>query len=134
MILELKGVEGEDAGFVEGVAEALAGYEGEVSVMSFDHWLCKKFAELMPRIPRGLTAQNGDEFYQRHIDAMYAYDLQFVSYKVQDVDTRFVREMKQLGLPIITWTVKNEADRARTEKFADQMTFEGFDPRTLPHG
>ena len=134
MLLELKGIEGENTGFVEGVAEALQGYHGEVGVMSFDHDLCKQFKQLMPHIPRGLTAYGGEEFYQRHIDAMHAFDLQFVSYKVQDVDTRFVREMKQSGLPVITWTVKTEADRARTEKFADQMTFEGFDPRTLPHG
>ncbi|MEP1207936.1 MAG: glycerophosphodiester phosphodiesterase family protein [Rhizobiaceae bacterium] len=134
MILELKGVEGEDAGFVEGVAVALENYAGEVAVMSFDHWLCQQFAALLPDIPRGLTAQHGEETYQRHIDAMQDYDLQFVSYKVQDVDCRFVREMKQLGLPVITWTVKNESDRERTDQFADQMTFEGFDPRNTPHG
>ncbi|NKB54106.1 MAG: glycerophosphodiester phosphodiesterase [Rhizobiaceae bacterium] len=134
MVLELKGVEGADAGFVEAVATALQNYPGLVCVMSFNHWICAQFAQLMPDIPRGLTAENGDEVYQKHFDAMYAFDLQFVSYKVQHVDNRFVREMKQLGLPIITWTVKNQESRSRTFKFADQMTFEGFDPRDLPHG
>lgn len=134
MILELKGVEGEDAGFVEGVASTLKDYEGRLCVMSFDHWLCEQFARLLPDIPRGLTAEHGDEAYQRHFDAMHNYDLQFVSYKVQHADNKFVREMKQLGLPIITWTVKDEQGRTQTAKFADQMTFEGFDPRNLPHG
>ena len=134
MILELKGVKDEDAGFVEGVAAALKDYSGQVCVMAFDHWLCEQFSRLMPDIPRGLTAENGEEAYQKHIDAMYDYDLQFVSYRVQDADTRFVREMKQLGLPIITWTVKNDVGIQQTNDFADQMTFEGFDPRNLPHG
>ena len=60
-------------------------------------------------------------------------DLQFVSYKVQHVDNPFVWEMKQLGLPIITWTVKNQEERKLTREHADQMTFEGFDPRELSH-
>ncbi len=134
MILELKGVEGEDEGFVEAVAAALLNYQGQACVMSFDHWICAQFARLMPDIPRGLTAKHGDETYQEHMDAMHNYDLQFVSYKVQDVDNRFVREVKHLGLPVITWTVKNQQSRKRTFDYADQMTFEGFDPRESPHG
>jgi glycerophosphoryl diester phosphodiesterase len=134
VILELKGTQGMDAGMVEGVAETLRSYAGPVAVMSFDHWLCDQFAALLPDIPRGLTAQGDDDICERHIAAMQAYDLQFVSYKVQDVDCRFVRDMRELGLPVITWTVKDEAARKRTYEFADQMTFEGFDPRDPVHG
>ena len=134
IILELKGNRGEDAGLVPGVADCLRAYPGEVAVMSFDHWLCAQFRKLMPQVPRGLTAQGNDRTYDGHIAAMRDYDLQFVSYKVQDVDCRFVRDMRALGLPVITWTVKDEQARKWTKDHADQMTFEGFDPRDLVHG
>ena len=39
--------------------------------------------------------------------------------------------LRKLGLPLITWTVRDEEDRSKTAKFADQMTFEGFDPNHL---
>jgi len=128
LVLELKGVEGEDDGFVEGVAASLRGYRGDACVMSFDHWICVQFAELLPDIPRGLTAEGGDDDYDKHLQAMHRYDLGFVSYGVRHLPNRFVGDMKEHGLPIITWTVRTQADQDLTRKYADQMTFEGFTP------
>ena len=31
-----------------------------------------------------------------------------------------------LGLPILTWTVRTEAQRQQAKRWADQMVFEGF--------
>ena len=39
---------------------------------------------------------------------------------------RFVRE--RLKMPVITWTVRDQAGIERTLAEGDQMTFEGFDP------
>jgi len=33
-----------------------------------------------------------------------------------------------LGLPLLTWTVRNEQERRRALRWADQMIFEGFRP------
>ena len=134
VILELKGNLDHDDGLVAGVAETLRNYSGPNAVMSFNHWLCDRFSDLMPDIPCGLTAQGDDQTYEGHIAAMQAYDLQFVSYRVQDVDCRFVRDMRALGLPVISWTVRDEKARKHTYDHADQMTFEGFDPRDPVHG
>ena len=128
LILELKGIKDEDSGFVEGVARALRSYDGQVAVMSFDHRLCSQFAELIPDIPRGLTAEGGDDTYETHLQAMHDYDLQFVSYDVNELPVRFVEEMRVLELPVITWTVRNAEQIAATYAHADQMTFEGFLP------
>lgn len=130
VVLELKGVEGADAGFVEGVARAVKDYEGQLAVMSFDHWICAQFAKLLPGLPRGLTAEGDDTCYDSHVKAMTAYDLQFISYSVRDLPCRFVAEARDHGLPVITWTVKDRAAEEKTAQFADQMTFEGFDPFT----
>ena len=74
-VLELKGVEGKDAGFVEGLAKVLIGYDGLVAVMSFDHWICEQFQRYLPDIPRGLTAQGGEKSGRKHLEAMHAFDL-----------------------------------------------------------
>lgn len=134
LVLELKGVEGEDAGFVEGVAASIEAYHGELCVMSFDHWICAQFAKLMPDVPRGLTAEGDDSTYYKHLRAMNDFDLQFVSYGVKNLPNRFVTAMRKAGLPVITWTVRDEETRRLTNQYADQMTFEGFDPRTLSEG
>ena len=131
LILELKGVKGKDSGFVEGVVEALSGYSGAVCVMSFDHWICAQFAKLLPDVPRGLTAEGGEKTYDVHLAAMHDYDLQFVSYDVKDCNVKFVHDMREQDLPVITWTVRDDAARNKTFQYADQMTFEGFDPREM---
>ncbi|MDD9911380.1 MAG: glycerophosphodiester phosphodiesterase family protein [Ahrensia sp.] len=131
IIIELKGVEGEDAGFVEGVADALSGYDGPAAVMSFDHWICAQFATLMPHVSRGLTAEGADDCADIHQKAMRDFDLRFVSYHVDALPNVFVQRMREAGLPVITWTVRNAAQRQLTRRFADQMTFEGFDPRQV---
>jgi hypothetical protein len=33
-----------------------------------------------------------------------------------------------LGLPLLAWTVRNEAERARAVRYADAMLFEGVVP------
>ena len=34
-------------------------------------------------------------------------------------------------MPIITWTVRDATGVEPTRRYADQMTFEGFDPREV---
>jgi glycerophosphoryl diester phosphodiesterase len=54
---------------------------------------------------------------------------QFVAYSVEDLPAlppRFARRV--LGLPLLTWTVRTDADRARAARWADQIIFEGWRP------
>ncbi len=39
LVLELKGIFGEDEGFVAAVLKTLSQYKGDVAIMSFNHWL-----------------------------------------------------------------------------------------------
>ncbi|MDZ7600863.1 MAG: glycerophosphodiester phosphodiesterase, partial [Hoeflea sp.] len=40
----------------------------------------------------------------------------------------FVAAQRSRGVPVITWTVRDQPARQLTREHADQMTFEGFDP------
>lgn len=128
LVLELKGIEGHEAGLVEAVAGALESYHGPVAVMSFSHTFCAAFAEALPHIPRGLTAMGDETTHERHRKAMAEYDLHFVSYHVDALPNAFVDDMRASGHSVITWTVRNQEQVERTFAHADQMTFEGFLP------
>lgn len=129
IIIELKGVEGAGHDLVGAVARDLADYRGDAAIMSFDHWLVRHFKGDCPDRPRGLTAEGlAPEAMEAH-GAMLPHDMHFVSYSVKELDNPFVALCRdRLAMPIITWTVRTEADVAATQKFAHQMTFEGFLP------
>lgn len=129
LVIEIKGRPGEDDGFVEAVLEDLEGYEGKVALMSFDHHILKDLKAAKAPYPVGLTAEGAkpDDFF-KHDEAMHL-GLDFVSYHHGHLPNSFVTAQRQAGIPMITWTVRDENARAHTYTHADQMTFEGFDPR-----
>lgn len=132
IVLELKGRRGDDEGFADAVLETLESYDGPVALMSFDHWLLKDLKALNAPYPVGLTAGgiNPEEFAV-HEEAMQL-GLDFISYFYRDLPNSFITKQQSLGRAIITWTVRDQDAVERTFKYADQMTFEGFDPNERP--
>lgn len=129
LVVELKGIPGHDEGLVEAVGRLLADYPGRAAIMSFDHWLIRRFRDAAPGIPGGLTAWGETEALIEAHFSMLAHELAFVSYEVAALPNRFVSFVREkLGLPVITWTVRDQAGVERTVAHADQMTFEAFLP------
>jgi glycerophosphoryl diester phosphodiesterase len=132
LVIELKGIPGHDEGLVEAVGAQLKNYNGNAAIMSFDHWLIREFKTYMPDIPAGLTAYGTDnKLIEAHF-AMLAHDLAFTSYAAGDLPNPFVSFVRdRLKMPVITWTIRDKPAVDLTFKYADQMTFEGFDPDKL---
>lgn len=131
LVIELKGREGDDDGFADAVVECLEGYEGPVALMSFDHWLLRDLKASDAPCPVGLTADGvKPEIFFTHEEAMQL-GLSFISYCVHHLPNAFVEAQLAQGIPVITWTVRDADARAKTAAYADQMTFEGFDPDAL---
>ncbi len=129
LIIELKGNPGRDDGLVAAVAAALRGYGGKVAIMSFAHHLVRRFASDAPGVPGGLTAEGTTPRELEAHFSMLAHPISFVSYKVEDLPNAFVETVRRkLGMPVITWTVRDQAAVDLTRAYADQMTFEGFNP------
>lgn len=97
--------------------------------MSFDHWLVEDIHRDAPAIALGLTAEGDDICYATHKAIAERCDVDFVSYGIADLPCRFVTEFRATGKPVITWTVRSPADARKSACYADQITFEGFDPR-----
>ena len=61
--------------------------------------------------------------------SMLAHELSFTSYAAGDLPNPFVSFVREkLKMPVITWTVHDQPAIDLTFKYADQMTFEGFEP------
>jgi len=129
LVLELKGRKGDDEGFASAVLEALEDYSGDVALMSFDTWLLQELKALESPVPVGLTAEGTQEKeFEIHRKAM-GYGLDFISYNINHLPNAFADAARARGVPIISWTVRTAAQVAHSRDNADQMTFEGFDPR-----
>lgn len=111
------------------VAGDLVGYSGPVAVMSFIHLLLSEFKHSGSPVPFGLTAEGiGKIAFAEHEKAL-PLGISFISYLVRALPNHFIEHVrKDLGLPVITWTVRTPEEVEATRRYADQMTFEGFDP------
>ena len=131
LVIELKGRKDDDEGFAASVLEVLEGYKGPVALMSFDAWLLKDLKDLECPYPVGLTAEGtSPETFFAHDEAMH-YGLDFISYAWEHLPNSFVTAQRQQGKAVITWTVRTPEALRHSYAHADQITFEGFDPRTI---
>jgi glycerophosphoryl diester phosphodiesterase len=129
LVLELKSQPGRDAGFAHAVAGLLKSYDGPAAVMSFEPALMADFGKAAPELPRGLVAEGDWRSFVTVMQALRLCKAHFISYSIADLPTPApVLAHRILGLPLICWTVRTEADRRKAERWTDQITFEGFTP------
>ena len=140
LLIELKDQDGEmgtDIGVLEAAAvAALQGYQGDVALMSFNPHSVAKLAEIAPDIPRGLVTSSYDPTKWplskalcdtlREIPDFDRTGSQFISHERDDADRPRVQELRAAGVPILSWTIRSEAEEAEVRKHVDNITFEGY--------
>jgi glycerophosphoryl diester phosphodiesterase len=141
LVIEIKSKFDGDVRLTKRVCEILSDYQGPFVVKSFDPFVVATLRTSAPSITRGIIgelayASKADSFMTPELRHRLANLLhfsesqpQFVSWKVDDLPCAGPYLCKVLGnLPLMAWTVRNAEQRARAEKHADQMVFEGFLP------
>ncbi len=141
LVIELKSRFDGDLRLAARAAEILRTYAGPTAVMSFDPAPIAAIRRLAPWLPRGIVAERHYTHYEW--DALSGVEKfrlafllhalrtrpQFLAYSVKDLPAVAPLIARRVfGLPLLTWTVRSEADRLRAGRFADQMIFEGFRP------
>jgi glycerophosphoryl diester phosphodiesterase len=143
LLVEIKSEwEAPDARYLAAIAKAAQACKGPVALMSFDPAVMVGIRELAPEIPRGIVSGQfaADCWWRDQLGAQRAYDLtnllesgpaapDFYAYDVNALPTpvtRFTREVE--GLPLFTWTVRSEEQRATAARWADAPIFEGYEP------
>jgi glycerophosphoryl diester phosphodiesterase len=141
MMIELKSRFDGDQRVAAHAAAVLAGYRGPVGVASFDPALVGAVRRIAPQLARGIIAEwRYDHPEWQRLGRLRRLELafllhglasrpDFVAYRVRDLTAVAPRAARHIfGLPLLTWTVRSDADRAVAARFADQIIFEGFRP------
>ena len=128
VILEIKKAEGNTKRYIEQIAKELEKYKGEVAVMSFDVGIVTECKKMLENIPCGLVSDEKEENYEEVMKIMEEGKLDFLSYDVEKLPNKAVENMKKLGKPVLTWTVKDAKQAEQALKWVDQITFEGYMP------
>lgn len=121
----------------QAVAKTLAGYRGDVAVMSFNPLMIAAMARLAPDLPRGITSCGFDpaEWPElspetcailREIGSFDAVGASFISHDWHDLENPAVGRLKERAVPILCWTVKSPEAERQARRIADQITFEGY--------
>ncbi|WP_445190707.1 glycerophosphodiester phosphodiesterase family protein [Sphingobium sp. HWE2-09] len=111
------------------VARDLAAWpDAPVAVMSFNPWAMRWFVRQRVGQYRGLVVtQQGKGAMRGGIErtlALWLSKPDFLACDIRDLPSRLSRRCRAKGLPVLTWTVRSEADRVRGAAHADQIIFE----------
>lgn len=123
----------------QAVARDLAGYRGDVALMSFNPACVKAMARHAPDRPRGLvtcayTAQDWPDLPPAQRTALAgipdfdAAGCSFISHDWRDLDAAPVTRLARRGVPILCWTIRNAADEQTARRSAQNITFDDYLP------
>jgi glycerophosphoryl diester phosphodiesterase len=141
LILEVKSEFDGDRRLPARIADVLRSYSGPVAAMSFDPDQVAALIAVAPGLPRGIVAERhyshpewaalraADRVRLAHLLHAPKTRPHFIAYAVNDLPAAAPLVARWLfGLPLLTWTVRTDAQRACAKRWADQMIFEGFRP------
>jgi glycerophosphoryl diester phosphodiesterase len=140
LVLEIKSKWGKDDAYEGNIARNLRTYRGHVAVMSFDPHCIARFRSLLPYLPRGLVSERFDDseywtklgswrrFAMRHLLTAAIAHPDFIAYDIRALPAVAPAIARAVGLPLLTWTARSEAEKARAQRYADAMIFEGIEP------
>ena len=118
------------------VARVLDHYAGPFAVQSFNPLSMAWFRRERPLWPRGLLAGDMDEtdyglakrvILQRLLLAPHVRPA-YVGYDLRALPEPAVSLLRRLGVPVLAWTVRTEAEQARAMTLADNYIFESVEP------
>lgn len=137
LICEIKSRFDGDLRLTQRAIEVVRGYDGPVVFKSFDPVLVTALRRLAPDIPRGIVSQSRYQepgwdmlspaqlFAMENLNHWDETQPDFLSWKVRDLRHGAPFVARRLGgVPLMTWTVRSEADIEEGKRFADQLVFE----------
>jgi glycerophosphoryl diester phosphodiesterase len=131
LLIEVKSPNRAIAGLCRSVAASLSGYKGPVGVMSFNPEVGRWFARHAPERLRGLVVTEQKKGLRGLVErplALWRSRADFLAYDIRDLPSRFADAQRAKGMPVLTWTVRSLADRARAAEHASQIIYEAPSP------
>jgi hypothetical protein len=95
--------------------------------MSFNPEVGAWFARHAPGRLRGLVVTEQGKGLRGVAErplALWRSRADFLAYDIRDLPSRFADAQRAKGMPVLTWTVRSLADRARAAEHASQIIYE----------
>lgn len=141
LIIEIKSRFDGDLRLADRAIAVVADYDGPIYLKSYDPMIVGHIRAAGVRRPLGLVAQanyndHGDWASLPQERRAALADLRdypqvlpdFLSWHVGDLPHAVPQLCRAgIGMPVVAWTVRSEADRARAAQWADQIIFEDFE-------
>lgn len=139
LLVEMKsdGV-GSDAAFLAQTARLAANYRGPLAVMSFDAGMIRGMRRLSAEVPRGLVLaapkaalhrrDGPDETATSHPPRLAQFvevEASFAAYCVDGLPSAESVRLREMGIPVFAWTVRDDAQLNTAQAHADAAIFEG---------
>ncbi|MFC3226565.1 glycerophosphodiester phosphodiesterase family protein [Marinibaculum pumilum] len=134
LLVEVKAEGPEYRATAEAVGAVLGDSSPKAAVMSFHPGVVTWFAEAWPERIRGQVAMDRarypEGFSGNRLDAlmemlrMRVGRPHFLAYDIRDLPSDLSTGYRHVGLPVLTWTVRSDAERARAAEAADTIIFE----------
>ncbi len=131
LLVEFKDQPAED--FVEIAVNKLKEYRGEFCVQSFNPKYLIKIKKLAPEFLRGVLGTGDAEgeskfvrFIVKKMPLNFLVKPDFISYRHDDLP---LKKRKRKGLPVLAWTVTDQATLEKIKPHADNIIFEHFIPK-----
>lgn len=143
LVVELKSRFDGDTSLADAVCGAIAAYPGPVAMMSFDPLLIARARGHQTGRPLGIVSAPMGYKYWGDISAWQKFRLgallhgpgfwcDFISYNADALPAFSPMLAKWLGgKALACWTVKDAGTAKRVSRYADAITFEGFDPHEV---
>ena len=110
--------------FAQDVGKLLLAHNGPVAAMSFSR---RAVAALPSPLIRGQLIAPSSETGQDNLAATPSVQVDYLACHVSDAHNASLQAARQ-DMPLITWTVRSEAECLALRRVTDAQIFEGFDP------
>ncbi|HEX8400652.1 MAG TPA: glycerophosphodiester phosphodiesterase family protein [Allosphingosinicella sp.] len=127
LLIEVKAPKPRVASLSLSVFRALDGYRGPLGVMSFNPEVGRWFGRHASRVTRGLIVTEAGKRHRGRLRrrlALWRSKPDFLAYDIRDLPSPFAARARARGLPVFTWTCRNDADQATAGQHADQIIHE----------
>lgn len=124
-------------GLEEAAAAEIAGYGGDLALMSFNPHSVKRLSTLCPKRPCGLVTCDFSAEHWPHLKAERRAELarigdfescgaSFVSHDHRALEMPRIAALKAQGVPVLCWTIRSAAEEVAARRIADGITFEAY--------
>ena len=139
LVIELKSLWDDNDALAKRALKVLESYDGPYCLMSFDPDVIACLRELSPQTVRGIVADRTTDPYYNTLPLAKRYSMRtfahlaetqphFVSYYWRELPFEPITEIRKLGHPVITWTLRSKDEASQALRYCDQITFEGYNP------